>query len=201
MLAISMVATAQTVSDSVVVTFRVGRTTIVPSWRGNADSLQRIDNWVEHFFGHPERYELCNIHISGSASPEGSIDLNNRLSRMRAQNLAAYIMERADVPDSLVTHQFNGRDWEGLRNLVMTDDNVPGRDEVLTILDLILSDRQAGLSDSPQYIRALRSVEGGQAYRYLATHHFAALRSSEMRITFSIKPRTIPLTDSILPPL
>lgn len=199
MLAIGLVATAQTVSDSVVVTFRVGRTTIVPSWRGNADSLQRIDNWVEHFFGHPELYELRSVHIAGSASPEGSIDLNNRLSKLRAQNLSSYIKQRVAIPDSLVTHQFNGRDWQGLHDLVMNDDNVPGRDEVLTILDLILSDRKAGLSDSPQYIRALRSVEGGRAYRYIATHHFAALRSSEIRVTFNVKPCNTSLVDSILP--
>ena len=56
-------------------------------------------------------------------------------------------------PDSLVTTVHLGRDWQGLRQRVLDDPNVPGRDAVLKLLDY---------KEEP-----LEELKGMRAYNYL----------------------------------
>ena len=52
---------------------------------------------------------------------EGSILLNRRLSVKRANVLFDYLSRYGELPDSLKTNVFLGRDWNGLIRLVSDD--------------------------------------------------------------------------------
>ncbi len=72
--------------------------------------------------------------VVGGASPEGSIPLNRRLSVNRAKVLFNYLSRYGELPDSLKTNVFLGRDWNGLIRLVKDDENLPYREETMELL-------------------------------------------------------------------
>ena len=77
-------------------------------------------------------------------------------------------------PDSLVTTVHLGRDWQGLRQRVLDDPNVPGRDAVLKLLDY---------KEEP-----LEELKGMRAYNYLYLKHFPELRASSLVIEYDTFP-------------
>lgn len=78
----------------------------------------------------PDPQSLPAVTICGGASPEGTLEINMRLSRQRAAAIARYF----NIPDSTVTATFTGRDWNGLQTLIAEDPNVPFKDEVNTVI-------------------------------------------------------------------
>lgn len=60
---------------------------------------------------------LLNIHIEGSASPDGPVWINDRLARLRAESFKSFILEHADVDDSLFTIRVIAENWERLAEL------------------------------------------------------------------------------------
>lgn len=119
-------------------------------------------------------YRIRSIQFTGGASPEGSIRFNRWLSVKRAETLRSYLSNYVTFPDSLVTTVHLGRDWQGLRQRVLDDPNVPGRDAVLKLLDY---------KEEP-----LEELKGMRAYNYLYLKHFPELRASSLVIEYDTFP-------------
>ena len=104
---------AQEVRDSVKIYFRQGYSVLEPSRRNNKEALDRIADSLRTSYA-DSVYQLKRIQVVGGASPEGSIPLNRRLSVKRANVLFNYLSRYGELPDSLKTNVFLGRDWNGL---------------------------------------------------------------------------------------
>lgn len=116
--------------DSVKVHFRVNRYNLDLKYQ---DNKARLDSLV-NAMGELGDRKIVGLKVIGGASPEGSIELNNKLSRRRAKSFIDYLDDHAEIPDSIIVYSFLGRDWLGLYNRVLADPNVPHRDEVMPIL-------------------------------------------------------------------
>ena len=209
----SLSVAAQTMwSDSVKIYFKQSRINYVPTLHGNQLALDKIADSLAIVGGDTSLYRLRRIHVVGAASPEGSIRFNKWLSEQRAATLFNYLTSNGtfltSVADSVKTHEFLGRDWRGLLRMVQNDYNTPSRDEVIALLNDIISTDGAVIDGVDPLIR-LKRLAGGKPYLYMYRKMFPELRASKVVLWFdrvpnpfnapSIAPRLAPLSLSYAP--
>lgn len=182
----SLTVKAQTeMHDSVKIYFRQSKIDLVPSLHGNSQSLNRIADSLS-VNNQDSIYRLRKILVVGGASPEGSIRFNKWLSEKRAAVLFDYMSRYGELPDSLKTNVFLGRDWQGLINMVQDDDNVPYKDETLALLEEI-ADADGTVSGGDQ-LKRIKRLRGGVPYLYMYRNMFPELRASSLHLWYERTP-------------
>lgn len=162
-------ASSQVVKDSVKIYFHQGKHELDPDFKTNRKMLDWIDRSV---------FRLKKVEVVGSASPEGSVPLNKRLSEKRAQVLFDYLSRYGNLADSLKTTRFLGRDWHGLLRLVKADSKVPFQQESAALIEEIIRMEKAGVN--PDSFWRLVKFRKGKPYRYMYYHLFPELRASQV---------------------
>lgn len=110
------------------------------------------------------------IAITGYASPEGPVALNNELALKRAQVVRDYILENIpQISFSDIRLVQGGENWTGLLNAVSQSD-MPGKENVLRIIDEVPAETSRK--------KRLMELDGGQAWRYMREEFFPHLRSA-----------------------
>ncbi len=174
---------AQMVRDSVKIYFRQGYSVLDKSIGDNRAALDRIADSLR--MGYADSvYVLHKVLVVGGASPEGSIPLNRRLSEKRAGVLFDYLSQYGDLPDSLTTFRFLGRDWYGLMRLVEADPGVPYREETLDFLRDITGRLDGGEKLADNNVGRLSRFKGGRPYRYMYRNLFPELRASKIHLWY-----------------
>lgn len=173
---------ATVVTDSVRINFRQGKHVLDRDRFGNDEALKRISDSLR-VRNSDSILRLLKVEVAGAASPEGSISLNKRLSERRANVIFDYLSQYGELPDSLTTFTFRGRDWEGLIELVERDADVPERDEILAHLRTIVTLRGDDAAEERAY-RALQRMHGGAPYRYMYANLFPSLRFSRVNLWY-----------------
>lgn len=97
--------------DSVSIFFHQSKINLDSNFKSNR---RFIDEFRQSHLRRDSIYHLNRAEVVGAASPEGSIAFNRWLSEQRANTLFQYIRRYEDLPDSLLSFTFKGRDWEGL---------------------------------------------------------------------------------------
>lgn len=170
-----------TVRETVKVHYRVGKYNLDPKFKNNK---ARLDSLVyEMGDAHHER-KVTKIEIIGGASPEGSLKLNDMLSHKRAASFIDYLDEFVEIPDSIISYTFLGRDWNGLRKFVVADPEVPQKEEVMVLLDEITSKEEVSEKEGNAYLKRLKKIGNGKSYRYLYKNIFPALRESRFIVHY-----------------
>ncbi len=175
------------VEDSVTVHFRQGKSILDTALFDNGKNLSEFLLQTKRISSNPD-VTLKRINIFGAASPEGPVMLNRHLSERRAQAIYDYLSERMVLPDSLVTFSFAGRDWQGLKRIVESDPNVPDRDEVMTLLNDIVSTATPTTAGDAEAIAELQRIGNGAPYRYLYSHLYPTLRESAVIMQYNYNP-------------
>jgi hypothetical protein len=149
------------------------------------DNGKKLDRFVDslNVAGKDSAYRLQKILIVGSASPEGNVEINRRLSQKRANTLFDYISSKSYLPENLREFRFDGRDWNGLLSMVEEDENVPNRDEAITLIKTIIAEVNSGVSNASQ-LKRLQQLRWGEPYWYMYQHIFPALRKSELFVLY-----------------
>lgn len=189
---------AQETRDSVRIYFHQGRTEIDLSLRDNRRSLEKICRQVLEY--RPDTaFSICKIVVIGAASPEGSIELNRRLSEQRAKRLFDHVCRYSPLPDTLKTSVFVGRDWRGLLRLVENDPCMPGKPETVELLRGIVAEVDAG-GNGEGRINELKRLRGGVPYRYMYRNLFPDLRASRLYIWYEAVRKSFPVMEIISNP-
>jgi hypothetical protein len=181
---------AQETRDSVKIYFHKGRTEIDLSLRDNRRSLEKISRRILEYRPDTAFY-ICKIMVVGAASPEGSIELNRRLSELRAKRLFDHVCGYSPLPDTLKTSVFVGRDWRGLLRLVENDPGMPGKSETVELLQGIVSEVEAS-GNGENKINELKRLRYGIPYRYMYRNLFPDLRASCLYIWYESKRKSFP---------
>lgn len=166
--------------DSVKVHFRVSHTEIDPDFHNNGSTLDSIFRKLvtDSLLSGPTR-KLKSVTVTGAASPEGSVELNRRLSEKRAHAIFDEFRHRASMSDSLTRFRYLGRDWKGLLHAVENDTDVPYKEDVLNLLERINS------KQSPSHpLAELKHLHGGEPYAYLHDNLFPELRASRLVVEY-----------------
>lgn len=178
--------------DSLTLEFPQGRSAIYPHFKGNDSTLKKISEIAADLNNPDSLAKLRHVSVIGGASPEGSVEINRRLSEKRAANIFKYLSEGIELPDSITSFTFLGRDWNGLKQLVESDPDVPFREETISLIDDIMKNHpNVAPNDNLQRLQQLRN---GVPYRYMYTHLFPALRASTLLFEY------YPAHSPILPP-
>lgn len=146
--------------DSVKIHFRQGYSTLDKDKFGNDAALKRIADSLR-MRNTDTILQLKKVEVTGAASPEGNIPLNKRLSERRANVLFNYMSQYRELPDSLMTFRFLGRDWTGLLEAVKADDNVPYKEETEELLEKIIKSNKEGNDDENHLFVELQNFKEG----------------------------------------
>ena len=182
-LSIGDLAYGQAVRDSIKIHFRKGRAALEPSYEDNRAALKRIADSLAITYS-DFIWELREIEVIGSASPEGGIELNKRLSERRANVLFDYLSRYGELPESSKNFIYLGRNWNGLLQLVRNDVNVPYREEVIELLEEVVNGIGDGEVANDNYIGRLMALRGGEPYRYMYKELFPELRTSHLILSY-----------------
>lgn len=114
------------------VDFRVNSSTIDPNYRNNRTMISRVDSLFNNFNA-DSTIIIEAVEFSGSASPEGNVQLNSRLSRARMKAVENYVRKHISISQDVITYNDRLVDWDHLVESVEADTTLTLRDEVLKI--------------------------------------------------------------------
>ena len=142
----------------------------------NTDAMVELRKEILSTSGDTARI-LEEINIKSYASPDGTIQFNERLASQREQNTYAYVQQQLQK-DKIsefgdLTAQFTAEDWEGFRELVQKS-NIQDKELILSVLSMY--------KDPEQREREIRNL--ASVFEQLADQILPQLRYS--RITASI---------------
>ena len=99
-----------------------------------------------------------SLLIYASASPEGSLALNERLARGRALSAKNYILKALpQLNQAHIKIESRPNDWSGVLQTARANDSLPYRDQILKILtDPRIVNKEAALRAKPEVFRYIR---------------------------------------------
>ena len=158
--------------------FRVNRSELLPELGNNRVEFARVDSVAKAILLNTD-VKVKNVSIDGYASPEGTDAANLKLSQNRALSFADYLRRTYKLSRGVLNGVGHGSDWEGLRNSVMADVNVPNKQAVLDIL--------GATSNNEVRKTNLRKLDAGQPYAYLLANNYPPLRRTEYQFTYTVR--------------
>lgn len=158
--------------------FPVNKTIIHPEYRNNMIELAKIRATIDTV-RNDRNTKITNIAIEGYASPEGSYASNARLAEGRTQALMEYVRNYYQFDPSTISTRSTPEDWAGYRKFVETSD-LDKKSEVLSLMD----DAQL---DVDKKERKIATLIGKEAYQYLLSDCYPALRHSDYTVNYTVR--------------
>lgn len=133
---------------------------------GNRAAFSKLDSLLGR---EDSGIRLDSIVITATASPDGSPELNRRLSGNRASALITHIRTSyPHIPLSSISTNIRGADWEGLLALVQQDADVPAREHLIALINSSFPDAEKE--------RLMRTINSGKTFAYVRQHFLPRLR-------------------------
>lgn len=129
-----------------------------------------------------QKAELKGVDVYAYASPDGPVDLNDRLSRDRGESAEKWVgqtLKKSKVSSDMVTVRENATDWEGFRELVENSD-IEDKEMILRVLEMY--------SDPDTRNREMHNL--GKVFNVLAEEVLPKLRRARMVANISVKGYT-----------
>ncbi|NCC11185.1 MAG: DUF3575 domain-containing protein [Bacteroidia bacterium] len=162
--------------------FKAGKSDLEQENNGNANSIQHFVNRFHEIIEKNE-FTINQVRIIGYASPEGSIELNRRLSAERAEVLKHYLSIITGLPKDIFITVAGGENWNELCIMVENSE----LEQKQQILDIIRNAPQD--VDPEQELKRLPN----NTYRHLLNNFYPKLRSaSSVQILREIPVETTP---------
>lgn len=145
-------------------------TQISPTYMTNAKTLEQTNT----LFTNPNA-RITQIKVVGAASPEGSYDLNIKLSQDRAIALDAFLENNYHVIAGSEKVNWTGEDWASLAKMVAASD-MKSKEKVLAVIN--------NNSNPVLKHEELEKLEGGAPYKYMLNKMFPMLRKVDYTIYY-----------------
>ena len=178
------VAHAQEVREverEVKVYFRQDATAFDGGYRNNNSAFSEFANEVRSYWQDTTAH-LRHVRIVASVSPEGSIAVNDRTAKRRANTI---VNRMRGVLDTTVHFDvvIMGADWERLDQLVAESKALPHREDVITLLET---------TSKSERLNALRKLHEEVPYEWMFENLFPELRYVEVSCVFYWEPTPEP---------
>lgn len=172
---------AQTREERLEIYFRQDIDKVETNVGDNNNTLEKLAELLNNVMA-DKSAELTKIEIECWTSPEPGAAYNNKLSWRRSNSLREYILERWDIPDSLLVARGKGIAWDKLRKMV-AESEMQYRDKVLDILDNVPEETWGKINPNDKWLslidsrlKHLMDLCGGRAYKLLYDDFFPELR-------------------------
>lgn len=158
---------------SVYVDFPAGSVSVNPKYGNNQAELTRLAEYLRPLLQSGSG-SVTKIRITGYASPDGNTKDNERLAGNRSIQFKKYLQKQFNLPDNgLVTVDWVGEDWEGLKRLISESDKKYSS-RVLAIFQLT--------DDLDSRRKQIRAMDNGAVYKDIEESFFARLRRMELAV-------------------
>lgn len=142
-----------------------------------SNSVQDFVKMLQQIARDQEGLNLTDVEISAYASPDGGMQLNEKLANKRQQNTESYV--RQQMKDAKleggISSEYTAQDWEGFQELVKAS-NIPDKDVILRVLSMYQDPQER-----EQQIKNL-----SQGFRELAEGVLPELRRARMTINYEV---------------
>lgn len=156
--------------------FPINSSYVDSTFSDNSHTIETIRQDIRNTFTGDTtfNYQTDSVLIIATSSPDGSVEFNRNLSRRRAESTSRLILDL--FPESAALNikvQYVDEDWDGLRQILKSDQNFPQRHEMLRIIESSLS------ADDKE--KSLRGCSEG--WEYVIINHIYALRNACITLT------------------
>ena len=177
----------QNPSQTVMFYFRFDRSLLEKDYMGNRQSLDTLRSIMTDS---KILSRIDSIVIKASASPEGAFERNQLLARERAKAIKDYLAWQYPELDKAKIHAHSiGENWEGLKQMVEADTNVPHQQALLNIIN-------SGSNPRNKDIR-IRQLGGGTTFAYITQHMLRYLRTGAACVIFYRAPEAEPVPEIV----
>ena len=193
----SIVAYSQENRTEISVDFRVNSALIEPVYRENKDRLSEITS-IFNKIKQDSTIIITQVAFCGSASPEGSYQLNCELARARLEALEDIVRREIDIPDSIITRDDSYISWGFLKEQIIKS-SLPQKQSILDIIALKPNfvDYYGGRLIDHRIIK-LQELDNGKIWDQLNSLFFERMRNAYV-IFVTHKRDTITPIESIVP--
>lgn len=124
---------------------------------------------------------LENVEVSAYASPDGGLDLNDRLAAQRQKNAQTHVNKvlKKNKVETTVDTKYTAEDWEGFQELVSAS-NIPDKDLILRVLSMY--------KDPEVREREIKNISA--AYAELAEEILPQLRRARLTLNYQLIGRS-----------
>ncbi len=180
------------------VDFRVNSASIDRDYGENTERLSEITSFLQRI-EQDSTITIEDVSFCGSASPEGSYQLNHKLARARLETLEKIVRSQVEIPDSIIHRDDSYISWEFLKEKVLESD-MAQKQAVLDIIALepYLADYPGGRHIDHRIVK-LQKLDGGRVWRQLHSLYFERMRNACV-IFITYKEPVAPVTP-IEPPV
>lgn len=192
-------AHSQEKRTEITVDFRVNSTYIDSTFADNAARTKEIVLLLRGI-RQDSTIRIIEVSFCGAASPEGSYQLNRRLSHGRLEALESIVRNEVDLPDSIIRRDDSYISWEHLKEQVENSD-IAHRQEILDIINLEprLVDYH-GNRHIDHRIVSLMNLDEGKVWKQLHRQYFASMRHA-CAVIITYKRIMVPDVEAIAPVL
>ena len=158
---------------SVYVDYPAGGVSLNPKYGNNRAELAKLEEHLKPLL-QSGNGGVTKIRITGYASPDGSTKENERLAGNRSIQFKSYLQKQYNLPDNgLVTVDWVGEDWDGLKELIVKSDKKYSA-RVLAIFQLT--------NDPDSRRKQIRAMDNGAVYKDIEKSFFGRLRRMELTV-------------------
>ncbi|MCD7962381.1 MAG: OmpA family protein [Rikenellaceae bacterium] len=152
--------------------FPVGKTILQPAYMNNKIELEKIEKEISRLI-RDQNVSLVSIQLTGYASTEASLTLNNHLSEGRTKTVKNYLVEKYNLNPAMIRISHIPEDWDRLRDLVQSS-TLADKTKILNIID-------SGVSEDTkeQKLRAMPDT-----WNTLLKEFFPQLRRVDFQILY-----------------
>ena len=180
-------------AGSVKVYFRVGSTAIDEAYRNNGKSLNEFAEII-NAYREDESVSVGKISIISSTSPDGGEAINARIAELRAKAITNWLIAKTSA-ELAYTVESMSTDWDMLIAAVEQRQDVPYKQEVLTIMRDTPEFVESNGRVISQRLNKLKTLRGSVPYSWLLRNIFPDMRYATATATIQRElPKTLTIT-------
>lgn len=185
--------------SEIFVDFRVNSTQIDSTYGNNAERLQEITSVLQGILN-DTTVNVLQLSFCGTASPEGSYQLNKKLAQGRLEALEKMVRSKVAVPDSIITRDSEYIPWNYLATMV-EDSDISHKEEILGILkgESEIVDYHSGQHIDSRILK-LRDLDNGKVWQEMNRRFFSRMRNAcVVFVTFKhVPPHPVVIPEPVI---
>jgi Flp pilus assembly protein TadD len=147
----------------------------------NSDQMKEFTATVKDVYADTKNMAIENIEVSAYASPDGAVDLNDRLATQREKNAEKHVNKllKKNKVEANVDSKYTAEDWEGFQELV-AGSNIADKELILRVLSMY--------NDPEAREREIKNISS--VYGELADEILPQLRRARLTLNYQLIGRS-----------
>ena len=147
----------------------------------NSDKMKEFTASMKEIDADKKNMAIENIEVSAYASPDGAVDLNDRLATQREKNAEKHVNQllKKNKIETNVDAKYTAEDWEGFQELV-AGSNIADKELILRVLSMY--------NDPETREREIKNISS--VYSELAEEILPQLRRARLTLNYQLIGRS-----------